>query len=295
MSEEASSTNHTLVVGASAGLGFSIGAMMINLADVSPKTFSRVVIFCDDFTKRDKEILQDVVPADIRVFRAGVSRRAVARSAYLRYFTPHVLSKLECFRLLSESTTATWIDSDVVIRKPLDSLISDSKNGARFMTGSTFSEQLLGDVEGPSASARALFTGTFSLSKQFSHGDEIYKWANEFIERYANYLYLPEQAALTAAFVSHRLSVDQLDARIYAPHPKKFEDDAVMVHAYGPKKFWNGLEFPDWNKHYDLWVSEGGSRFNPPRMTTKLSRRFLKAEIRFRKFFANRRTLKLPY
>jgi hypothetical protein len=79
----------------------------------------------------------------------------------------------------------------------------------------------------------------------------------------ASNLYYPEQAIFDLFLASHQGFVRwELDAS-YGQYPGNDLPDTKIIHAYGSKKFWNGLNSPVWRDFYDDWLSLGGSPWRP--------------------------------
>lgn len=272
-----------LVLGASRGLGFSIGVLIKNIQRISPHTFSEVVIFSEDLTLRDKEIIGNFLPTKFIEYIPPVPTKNLRRSLYLKYFTPFVLSKMEAFRYVKDYETVTWIDTDVVVLKNLSPLLASTTAPARFMLSGTLREQLLAEISAYPMNYPAIAAGVFSISRNLGPYEDIYFFAAKFIAEHANLLYLPEQAALTAAFHQFQVKIDPLIHEKFAPHPLHYGPSAIMLHAYGPHKFWSGIHSVLWNENYASWLAEGGSPI--PRFTAMkwVKRTHLKTRIRFQR------------
>lgn len=273
-----------LVMGASPGFAFSIGTFLLNLKDASPGTFSDAMIYAEDLSERDMEVINALIPAEFSAFRPQIDPKKLKKSSYLAYFSPYVLSKLECFALAPKYDSVTWIDSDVVVLGNLAKLVEPSPTGALFMSGSSLRAQLLGEIRGYDLDSPAVFTGTFSISSNFPSPQKIYRDALRFVETWPALLHLPEQAALTAAFQENKIQFDPLDVAVFAPHPNSFDETALLLHSYGPKKFWNGLNSEIWNKHYAEWLKLGGTPMSKKASKEKLRKLTTRLWTRVQRF-----------
>ena len=50
----------------------------------------------------------------------------------------------------------------------------------------------------------------------------------------------------------------------YALHPRDYDGEASIIHAYGRPKFWEGLTNKQWEKYYRKWIELGGSCYKQP-------------------------------
>lgn len=278
-----------LVLAASKGYGFSIGTLMMNIAQVSPHTFSHAMVYSNDISSRDKEIISDVLPADFIKYSPPLSKKAISRAPYIRFFTPFSLARLEAFQLVADFDTVTWLDDDIVIKRPLNDLVEKNFSGARFMmSGSVLSENLLSPISGFAPGILVPAGGTFSLSKKIApRAEEIYSLLVDYLERYGRHMYLPDQAVMAMAFERLGVEIEKIDADLYAPHPRDAPSEAYIVHAYGPKKFWSGLHSEDWNSYYQEWVAKGGSPISSFGRWREVRRLPIKLEIRARRLLQN--------
>lgn len=284
-----------LVLAASKGYGFAIGTLILNIVRVSPETFSEVAIFSSDLSARDRDIISEALPAEFLEYDPPISRRAITRSPYIRFFTPYVLAKLEAFRLVRNYDTVTWLDEDVVVKRPLDGLVAQSVSGAKFMHSSVLAQNLLSPIPGFDSQIPVPAGGTFSLSREIApYADEIYHHMVSYLERYGRHLYLPEQAVMAMAFERLGVSIDNLDPDLYAAHPSSAGPNARILHAFGPKKFWSGLHCHDWNLNYREWVLKGGSQIGNLARQREKKRLLIKFEIRFLRFLRASQLTKAP-
>lgn len=272
------------MLGVSQGLGFSAGVLVKNIIEVSEGVFSNLIIFAEDLSRRDKEIISSAIETEVRHFNPLLAPKTLKKSPYLRFFTPYVLTKLECFRILRDFETVTWLDTDILVRKSLAPLTAKGGSGAKFMMGSSLQEQFLGNIpSGLDGEARAMFTGTFSLSKNLKTAEAIYDSAYRYLEQFSHLLYLPDQAIITAAFLENGIPFDPIDIQLFAPHPSNFQEEALIIHAYGRRKFWSGLHNEAWERNYRLWLSDGGTSYKKPGLEKTIKEVHLKSTIRLHK------------
>lgn len=273
--------SNLLVIGASQGHAFSLGTLILNISKSSPHTFDHVRVLADDLTEKDREIISGLIPADFRPYRSPLTPRAIRRSPYLKFFTPYVLAKLETFKYLKNFDSVTWLDNDIVILESLDSLLTFGPSGASFIpTKSGLGGQLLFPIRDFDLEQIAPAGGTFAISRDFAGRDIFYPTAIQLAEKYSKGLYLPDQAVMGMAFQELKLKWDNLDEQIFAPHPNTAPKNALIHHAFGPKKFWSGLKSRVWESHYHNWLSLGGSPISNRAQNNEFFRIGAKFEIR---------------
>ncbi len=279
--------SNLLVLAASRGYSFSIGTLIVNITRVSPGTFSEVVILSEDLSRADLEIISRLIKVKVVDFEAPVSKRAMRRSPYLRFFTPFVLAKLEAFKYAEFFDTVTWLDNDVAVLRALDELVKVGLRRNAFVpTRGDLRSQLVKDLPGFASCGPAPAGGTFVVSGKCGSTRHLYQTLMRVAEDYSSYFFLPDQATMGIAFQKLGISWDILDEKLYAPHPSDAPVDAFIHHPYGPKKFWSGLQSDYWDHHYREWLSLGGSKVSPKARWREISRILTKFEIRIRLLFS---------
>jgi len=196
-----------------------------------------------------------------------------------------VLAKLEAFRNLNGYQSVTWLDNDVLVVGPLDTLVAQTPHGASFVsTHLSLGEQFLRKIEGYNLALQAPAGGTFSIYENFPEPQSFYTTAMDLAEKFSRDLFLPDQAVLGVAFQTIGLSWTPLDEEVYAPHPDSATEQAVIHHPFGPRKFWSGQYSEQWNSNYSEWVALGGSRISAQAKLREFFRTPVKLEIRARKW-----------
>jgi hypothetical protein len=88
-------------------------------------------------------------------------------------------------------------------------------------------------------------------------------------------LYYPEQAIFDIFLDGKDYTWLELDGRVYCDDPDSELKESLILHAWGPRKFWNGRSNRQWSDYYKLWLNIGGARFAPTRSKVKgIIRRF---------------------
>lgn len=76
-------------------------------------------------------------------------------------------------------------------------------------------------------------------------------------------LYYPEQAIFDLYLATHpgfgRWKLDEK----FGAFPGNESDSNAILHAYGPKKFWSGVQNSLWARYYSEWLKMGGGKWVP--------------------------------
>jgi lipopolysaccharide biosynthesis glycosyltransferase len=234
-------------------------------------------LFTDGNVRRDTRALERAgLNVQVIQFRVPIPWLTLWSSKAIGYFSPLVLSKFEIFKILSKHPRVIWLDYDIVIQKPLDSLLAENDHDLAYMDSGhkvrdAFLIAPLGyDMELPGMSA-GIISGRNSALQDENHS----KYRYGLFQTHAASLVLPEQAIFDIFFQTLSFERRTLRPEIYAVYPDTAEsDNAVILHCWGPRKFWNGLDNRLWNQYQEQWRRLGGSRYSPARSAVKrLSRK----------------------
>ena len=130
----------------------AMATLAINIQDKSPHIVDTLVIYhdgiCDDLQKKIKGIM----PTIFVQYKMPISKLLAWRNKTIRYFSPMVFCKYECFRLLERFDVVVWSDYDVVIKGSLNEFCE-------------FDEQLMNIVESFFEIPVVWRTSTMNISK----------------------------------------------------------------------------------------------------------------------------------
>ena len=106
------------------------------------------------------------------------------------------------------------------------------------------------------------WTGTIILTDEINDYEKIPEWCYEKLLEYAPKLYLPDQEIFNIMLEAFNLEPMGIDKNLYCAHPiKKESKNAIIVHAYRPKKFWDCFRIKEWVENDKIWKKMGGSAY----------------------------------
>lgn len=251
------------------GTGKDIAAMAVlalNIKETNSSWIDELVIFHDGIRKQDKDVMNCIFPVRFERYKCPVSRLKLFQNKSVRYFSSMVFCKYECFRLLDDYDMVIWSDYDVLIKEDISEIAGGTKNFRivvnedEILRNMFFKSIEKYDMSEYDMNGKCICTPLFALKKGLCEYKEYYQWCYEMTKRYIRDLYLPEQCIMTMLVQKYKLSLDTIDRNVYAVHPKEDHPEAKILHAYGPSKFWSGLDNDQWNGYYQQWLSLGGSK-----------------------------------
>jgi lipopolysaccharide biosynthesis glycosyltransferase len=195
-----------------------------------------------------------------------------------------VFCKYECFNLLDEYRTVIWTDYDVVFNKDIGELLLPVPSGFRLTqdisnsVGSMFFKDIDSTIKKYNLDILGICLPIFVFFDNMDKYNEYYEYCLSQTEKYAQYLYFPEQCIINLLIQDYNIQIETIDFRIYSAHPYReiITEETKIIHAYGHPKFWNGLYNAVWEKNYKIWVNMGGSKFYCRKISYKIKKKAIR-------------------
>ena len=247
----------------------AMGVLALNIKEIAPGLADELLIFHDGIRKKEQKIIQKIFPTSFQKYSFPINFQARRRNRSLRYFTPMLFCKYECFRLLEEYDRVIWTDYDVLILRDLKELL-DNDSGLQIVeSGGTLRQMFLPNVSEIDMSdynleQSCVSTPLFVMTRKIGDYNKFYDWCIKATQKYAAYIDLPEQCIISMLIQRYNIEYFNLCNKKYALHPREYDGKASILHSYGRPKFWEGLYNEQWEKYYRMWCELGGSRYKEP-------------------------------
>ncbi len=261
-----------VVFGLSSNHIFAVACVMLDIKKLSPSLIDEVVVIHDGISKKDQRILRSILPSRFIRYDFPLNSSRVLDARSVQQFTKMVFAKFECLRLLDDYKNIMWLDYDIVIKDDISDLFSACNTGIKMMPGGLpVRGQLHEPVGEYDMNAEGVCGGLFVFQENLPNYLELHRFCYEKLDKYADILYLGEQAIFDFMIQEFGLKPVPIDGRIYSAHPsdQKNAAQAKVIHAYGQPKFWNGLHNDQWNENYSIWLKMGGSQYKRPTVIDK--------------------------
>jgi lipopolysaccharide biosynthesis glycosyltransferase len=256
--------NNAIVVGMSPDHTCAIGNLFLQLKDKFSAPIDKIIIFHDGISDSDQSILSSLYPTEFINYQIPNESKKIRDSRVVSHFTKMVFCKFECFRLLNHFKNVMWLDYDMILLDDISDLLSSNHSGITIMPGSL---KVRGQLHEPimdyDMEAEGICGSIFVLNQSIGNYNQMYQFCYDSLNKYADILYLGEQAIFDILIQEFKLTPQTISNRIYSPHPNDVNLDpaAKILHAFGRPKFWNGLEHPIWSHYHQLWLNLGGSDY----------------------------------
>ncbi len=270
---------NAVVFGLTADHIFAVACVMMDLKRIVPNLIDEVVIIHDGVSLKDQMILASILPSRFILYDFPLNSKKVLDAPSVQHFTKMIFTKFECLRLVDTYKNVAWLDYDIVIQSDISELFAPSGSGLKISRGGvSVREQLVEPVTEYDMNAEGMGAHVFVVQDNLKNHMEMYQFCYAKLEKYAQVLFLPEQAIFDFMIQEFQIKPDFFDAKIYGPHPTDTINaaQAKIIHCWGQPKFWNGTPNIQWDINYSSWLKMGGSMYKPPSMFNKLWRKLKK-------------------
>ncbi|MCM1182304.1 MAG: hypothetical protein NC337_02900 [Roseburia sp.] len=242
----------------------AMAVLALNLRDVSPNLADEMIIFHDGIPEDKQRLIRQIMPTRFIRYRCPINWFRLMSNRSIRYFSPMVFCKYECFKLLDEFDTVIWTDYDVVIKAGIDELKGRKANLSIIINHDTPLKKMFysaiekKNMEGYDLEGVSITTPMFVMRKTINRYMEYYDWCYDMTRKYMKYLYLPEQCIFTMLVQKFGIEYEELDMETYYYHPRNATQKTKILHAYGQPKYWNGLYNEQWEAYFEQWKKMKG-------------------------------------
>lgn len=252
-------------ISVSSDLAFAAAVTFINFIDVHGQEGFHFRLFSDSKLPRMVKIFQELgVDFEVEVYRPPVAWTKLWGSRAIAYFSPLVLAKFEGFRLLEFFPKVIWLDYDLLITKSISQLWDRDEFDLAY-TGSSQPKAngFTAPPEGIEPEQEGMSAGVLAFRRSFIGYRNATLELYRLFETHYSRLYYPEQAIFDLYLGAHPgFKHWKLDEK-FGAFPGKESDANAILHAYGSKKFWNGLANETWANYYSEWQIRRGWKWNP--------------------------------
>lgn len=257
--------SRVLVTGGTKDDAVPIGVFVMNIARTNAHLFDKVIVFHDGISLKTQNLIRSFFPTEFIEYSYDKKTR---NDEVLSYFSKMVFCKYECFKLLDIYDVVVWSDYDVVVLKPLDEFCSIDDKTMNVLTSSDSLRKMLfknlvnEEIEKQfDLDKEGVCTPLFAFDRSIGNYMKIYEWCYQKTYEWDEDLYLPEQCVFSFAVQYFDIPLKRYSFDEYACFPTKARGDEYILHAYGPKKFWSGLDNPLWTQMYKDWLKAGGMSY----------------------------------
>jgi lipopolysaccharide biosynthesis glycosyltransferase len=247
---------------------FAVGVSILNFVEIHGAKEFEFVVYSDSRLPTLKSILsKQGVSVDVIKYKPRIRWLSLYSSRAVAFFSPLVLSKFEIFNNLKKYKRVVWLDYDIVIKKPLWDLLNQNHFDLACVTSSqpirnAFINPPPG-IDDKTLADEGISAGLLVVKESFPDYQSASKALYETCLKHISNLYYPEQGIFDIYLHDAPYKWLELEGQMYCDNPEVENTESFIVHAWGPRKFWNGRRNDEWSRYYDFWLNLGGSRYVP--------------------------------
>ncbi len=265
--DKVKSTKVCVCYGFTADMEFAAGVSILNFVDLHGSEGFDFILYSDSRLPKLKAALgARGINVEVNVFHPPIRWLDLYSSRAVAYFSPLVLSKFEVFSHLSHYRRVIWFDYDIVIKGRLTDVISKNNFDLAFMTsGQPFENAFISppqNVDVETLAKEGLSAGLLVVNDTFPDHQSASPCLYSTYLLHSSNLYYPEQAILDIFLNSVSYKWLELDGEIYCADPKMELPQSLILHSWGPLKFWDGRPNQKWTGYYQLWLGLGGGKYS---------------------------------
>lgn len=256
------SKKHTaIVLGINENWVFAAATLLMGLKENLLKVHPDIIIIQDGVKKKEQDLLSQILPCKFIEFNQPVPDNIRhSRGTHMKF------SRLLCFDLLDEYNKIIWLDTDMLILKPIDRLFDYGNTGLAMMPHRKMLSRIYKkacDIWGSNPEFNKYNfdvlvnnTGLMVFSDALNNPRILKNWCFEKMVAWSK-VNTSIQPIITLMLQEFNIQVEEVPREYNCPLHEKSRK-TVILHTWGDKKFWDGHVYPLWDKYYFQWRALGG-------------------------------------
>lgn len=276
---------NAIVTGGTSNQFPAMAVLALNIADKCPSIADELIIFHDGIPKEEQKKVNQIFPTVFIKYENPFNEVDNFSNEVKYYFSSFLFCKYELLKLLDSYECVIWTDYDVLIKQDISELKIKGKFDCKFLPENLlakkfhksfyWNEECVKDLNTFDMFGDAICCGLFVLFDTLPNYHNLYEKCIQLTKKYANSLYLPEEAIYSIVLQQEKILYDKLEFSKYfvKPEEEKIDNSSIKIlHAAGQPKFWNGRENTEWNKYYNTWFSKyNGCKFETEKKKRKIT------------------------
>lgn len=258
-----------IVLAATGNMAFALANVIIGIMKHSPDLADDIIVYEKGLSTKDKKVIKKICP--VKFIKYDFEVVSECNQAGIDVFSSVTFARYECFDLLEKYKNVIWLDIDILIKNDISVMLEFAKEtgicirGAYHPSAANNFSQIIDEYD--MYNACACNGGVFIINDLLPNYQEMKKWCYKTTEELKDYLLTGDQGIICLMIAYFKLTIAILPSA-YNCYPIHDEfKDAVILHPYGPEKFWNFYDEDSWDENYNKWVELGGSKTTIRKLT----------------------------
>jgi len=193
--------NFAIILCITSNLTFAAANVLFGLKKHSPNLADEIIIFNDGISDKDKNIMNGILPCQFIEYKFPIHDTSKFNQVFFNQFTELSFARYEAFTLLNNYKTILYLDVDILVQNDISAIVDFTKTGFGILQGDFIKTMLLEnyskeDFSGFDLEKQGYSSGTFIINDTLKDYDKMSEWCYKATEKYAQQLYLPDQAVI---------------------------------------------------------------------------------------------------
>lgn len=221
-----------------------------------------IIFYTNKLEQNDEKALKTIFPRIIiKIYESPFSKKMMELNE-LNNFSVFTYARFEAFKLLDDYQKIFYVDTDIVIQKDISEILNINTEMAicYFTNGmavsGNFNEENINLVKKYDLNKVSIAAAVFLINDNLKDYNKMYKWCYEKSEEYQT----NDQSILCLLIQEFNIEVYDLTESYGAYPNSNIANEAHIVHAIGPAKFWRGTYNKFWEENNKIWIEAGGNQ-----------------------------------
>ncbi|MEI0604037.1 glycosyltransferase [Brachyspira alvinipulli] len=221
-----------------------------------------VVFYTNKLETNDENALKKIFPRIIiKIYEAPFSKKMMELRE-LNNFSVFAYARFEAFNMLNEYQKVLYTDTDVVIQKDISYIIDINKDLSTIYfpnnmpISGNFNDSNIHLVGKYDLSRVSVIDAVLLLNDSIENYSVMTQWCYEKSEEYQT----NDQSIINLLIQEFNIEVYDLTESYGAYPTSQIANNAHIIHAIGPDKFWRGTYNKFWEENNKIWIEAGGNQ-----------------------------------
>lgn len=221
-----------------------------------------IIFYTNKLEPNDEKALKTIFPRIIiKIYKSPFSKKMMQLKE-LNNFSVFAYARFEAFNMLDDYQKVFYADTDIVIQKDISSIININKQMAtiyfpnKMPISGNFNNDNIKLVKKYDLNKISIIDAVLLIDDNIENYKVMTKWCYEKAEEYQT----NDQSIINLLIQEFDIDIYDLTESYGSLPNSEIANDAHIIHAIGPAKFWRGTYNKFWEENNKVWIEAGGGQ-----------------------------------
>ncbi|ASJ22299.1 glycosyl transferase family 8 [Brachyspira hampsonii] len=221
-----------------------------------------IIFYTDKLEPNDENALKKIFRGIIiKIYQSPFSKKMMDLKE-LNNFSVFAYARFEAFNLLDNYQKVFYTDTDIVIQKDISEIININKNIStiyfpnKMPISGNFTDDNIKLVKKYDLNKISIIDAVLLINDNLERHEIMTEWCYKKAEEYKT----NDQSIINLLIQEFNIEVYDLTESYGAYPTSKIANEAHIIHAIGPQKFWRGTYNKYWEENNKIWIEAGGNQ-----------------------------------